>query len=228
MTILNTIRNKLGLSSFPGAGATDILAAIKKEMHKRQKILLNSIRVPDSFQVELGSVDFAAIKPFQEIFCRELTQAVMEHVTTRNYSINTEIVRVGLCCNPKLPEGTIAVSPTFSTAVDIAQKRAEKTKDNVAVNLVVAMDTSHEETRVLGPGTYLIGRGRDADIFPLVEDMLMSRSHCLLTIDADTILIQDLESGNGVQVNNGEPVIHANLQRGDCFLCGNTTFSIQS
>jgi len=135
-------------------------------------------------------------------------------------------VEVEIVVNKGLAEGAMQVHGSFSAAAETEENTA--VEEAGCFRLVIARGTSHEETLPLGPGSQLIGRGRDANIFPRVEDELMSRSHCLLTVDRDGIIVQDLNSANGVIVNNSERVDHARLQVGDTFLLGNTEFQILS
>jgi len=54
----------------------------------------------------------------------------------------------------------------------------------------------------------LIGRDPRMDL-PLVDEMI-SRAHAVLCVDNDRLIIQDLDSTNGIKVND-QPVLHADL-----------------
>lgn len=69
-----------------------------------------------------------------------------------------------------------------------------------------------------------IGRSARAEF--IVEAALVSRLHCRLTVDAsDQLLVEDLESTNGVFVN-GEKVDRAELKTGDILSVGRVDFAV--
>ena len=69
-----------------------------------------------------------------------------------------------------------------------------------------------------------IGRSARAEF--IVEAALVSRLHCRLTSDpADELLVEDLESTNGIFVN-GAKVDRANLMPGDILSVGRVDFSV--
>ena len=54
----------------------------------------------------------------------------------------------------------------------------------------------------------LIGRDPRMDL-PLVDEMV-SRAHAVLCVENDRLIIQDLDSSNGIKVND-QPILHADL-----------------
>jgi hypothetical protein len=54
----------------------------------------------------------------------------------------------------------------------------------------------------------LIGRDPRMDL-PLVDEMI-SRAHAVLCVENDRLIIQDLDSSNGIKVND-QPVLHSDL-----------------
>jgi len=52
--------------------------------------------------------------------------------------------------------------------------------------------------------------GRDPRMDLSLPDELISRAHAILAIEGDRLIIQDLDSSNGVLVN-GQPILHATL-----------------
>jgi hypothetical protein len=228
MKILDTLQQKIGLIPAAGPGSAAILAAIGREMRARKKIFLRAILVPDQYRVELSRHDFQAIKPLREMFCRELQEEALGLVQKENVRISGHRIGIKILHDPELAPKKIRVTGSFSTPSQAMPGAAvSDSPDTPTVRLVIAFGTDHEETRELTPGSYLIGRGRDADIFPLVEDTLMSRNHCLLTISGQEIILQDLDSGNGVVLEDNQQISHTRLHRGDRFLLGNTSFIVQ-
>lgn len=74
-------------------------------------------------------------------------------------------------------------------------------------------------------GIRTVGRSARAEF--IVEAALVSRLHCRLTTDADgTLLVEDLESTNGIFVN-GAKVGSANLVPGDVLSVGRVDFTVE-
>ena len=74
-------------------------------------------------------------------------------------------------------------------------------------------------------GIRTVGRSARAEF--IVEAALVSRLHCRLTTDAtDGLLVEDLESTNGIQVN-GAKVDKANLVPGDVLSVGRVDFTVE-
>lgn len=76
----------------------------------------------------------------------------------------------------------------------------------------------------LGSGSLLIGRLPECDV--LLQDNLVSRMHARLSVQGESVVVEDLHSTNGVYVN-GLRVGHSTvLREGDRILIGTTEFSL--
>jgi len=76
----------------------------------------------------------------------------------------------------------------------------------------------------LGNGSLLIGRLPECDV--LLSDTLVSRMHARISVQGDSVVVEDLHSTNGVYVN-GLRVGHSTvLCEGDRILIGTTEFSL--
>ena len=76
----------------------------------------------------------------------------------------------------------------------------------------------------LGSGSLLIGRLPECDV--LLSDTLVSRMHARISVQGDSVIVEDLHSTNGVYVN-GMRVGHSTvLCEGDRILIGTTEFSL--
>lgn len=76
----------------------------------------------------------------------------------------------------------------------------------------------------LGSGSLLIGRLPECDV--LLQDNLVSRMHARLSVQGDSVVVEDLHSTNGVYVN-GLRVGHSTvLREGDRILIGTTELSL--
>ena len=79
-----------------------------------------------------------------------------------------------------------------------------------------------EEYELPERGELSIGRSEKNDI--CVYDRKSSRTHCKIYVDGDAILLEDLNSTNGVRVND-EPVVgQRELEYGDQMAIGQTVF----
>lgn len=76
----------------------------------------------------------------------------------------------------------------------------------------------------LGSGSILIGRLPECDV--LLQDTLVSRMHARISVQDDSVVVEDLHSSNGVYVN-GLRVNHSVVLRdGDRILVGTTEISL--
>ncbi len=76
----------------------------------------------------------------------------------------------------------------------------------------------------LGSGSLLIGRLPECDV--LLSDTLVSRMHARISVQGDSVVVEDLHSTNGVYVN-GQRVGHSTvLCEGDRILIGTVEFSL--
>jgi len=78
----------------------------------------------------------------------------------------------------------------------------------------------------LGHGSLLIGRLPECDV--LLQDTLVSRMHARISVQGDSVVVEDLHSTNGVYVN-GMLVGHSTvLREGDRILIGtNRNFTVR-
>ncbi len=92
------------------------------------------------------------------------------------------------------------------------------------VNLVMfARDGTRKDFPILNRLT-TIGRGRECDL--RVPLLTISRKHCQLISDGDTLNIRDVSSSNGTFVNN-QKVTEAQLGPGDRIIVGPVIFTVQ-
>ena len=69
--------------------------------------------------------------------------------------------------------------------------------------------------------------GRDAKADFILDAGLVSRVHCRLTSTADKLIVEDLESTNGIQVN-GKRVPKATLKVGDILSVGRVDLEVKA
>jgi pSer/pThr/pTyr-binding forkhead associated (FHA) protein len=94
----------------------------------------------------------------------------------------------------------------------------------VNVKLHVFKNDGTSKEVPLKPGSYLIGRGKEAALrIPLPS---VSREHCVLTVDGAGLKVKDLGSSNGTFLNR-ERVTEATLSAGDSLAVGDLTIVVQ-
>jgi pSer/pThr/pTyr-binding forkhead associated (FHA) protein len=76
----------------------------------------------------------------------------------------------------------------------------------------------------LGSGSLLIGRLPECDV--LLQDTLVSRMHARISVQHDSVVVEDLHSTNGVYVNGLRVGHSAVLREGDRVLIGTTEISM--
>jgi pSer/pThr/pTyr-binding forkhead associated (FHA) protein len=77
--------------------------------------------------------------------------------------------------------------------------------------------------RLPASGIRTVGRSARAEF--IVEAALVSRLHCRLTTNGESLLVEDLNSTNGIFVN-GAKVERADLVDGDVLSVGRVDFSV--
>jgi pSer/pThr/pTyr-binding forkhead associated (FHA) protein len=76
---------------------------------------------------------------------------------------------------------------------------------------------------ITGPMT--LGRGTTADV--MVPDEAVSREHASVRVDGQTVVVEDLDSSNGILVN-GKPVSQARLEHGDVIQLGSSELEVRA
>ncbi|MBX9789495.1 MAG: FHA domain-containing protein [Pirellulales bacterium] len=89
---------------------------------------------------------------------------------------------------------------------------------------VVLGTNAGREIRLLGP-KFLIGRAEDCHLRPRSD--LISRHHCVLLLEEQTLTIRDLGSRNGTLVNGERVVGERELLTGDNLVVGPLQFEVQ-
>lgn len=85
------------------------------------------------------------------------------------------------------------------------------------VELVSVTASGRVQPHEIGPGRYVIGRGKDCTL--RVPSAEVSRHHCELSVGQSQIIIRDLDSSNGTWVNT-ERIGEAELAAGDLIAVG--------
>jgi pSer/pThr/pTyr-binding forkhead associated (FHA) protein len=104
---------------------------------------------------------------------------------------------------------------TTATAHEVTQERATPATHVARVLLASGGQTVLE--RQLGPGRLIIGRTPDNDL--QIDSKFISRHHCQIITTAESCVIEDLNSTNGIYVK-AKRVRKHNLNDGDVVVIG--------
>ncbi len=139
--------------------------------------------------------------------------------------IPEELERISLKCLQKKPEDR------FKTAQTLAEKLrgfladpGKKTVDRPPLPRVILRSTSASQQIRLTKPVSIIGRTSDCDVVLRASDV--SKQHCRIIIEADSVTIEDLGSANGTFVN-GQRIRKAQLEDRDRIRFADHEFKIR-
>ena len=92
--------------------------------------------------------------------------------------------------------------------------------------LVCLSGMNKGEEYELSPGENMIGRSEKNDI--CVFDKKASRHHCKVIVEGDSLFVEDLNSTNGLRLNNNFITGKKNLKVGDHIRLGQTVFLVSN
>lgn len=222
----NNLLIKLNPSgAFTGVHPGEILSAVKSAADRQKKIFKTKTIVPDTYTVMLSARDFEAIKPFLHELQSELSQELKSLFSRRNWIIQSRKIRLQFEARRIVKPGDIQITGYFGTD-DGASGGSSSELPAEPVQLKFSPGSADEKVVTLEPGSYIIGRGQEADVAMPVEDMLASRKHCRLAIEENRMSICDLDSANGTFLNQNRITGPESVHPGDRFRIGKTEIEV--
>lgn len=200
----------------------EISAALQRELDNNAQILSRDRRlVPNSFHVELSSVDLERLAPYDSAMAAELTDALRDHAAQQAY-VFPGPVRIAFEGADDLTTGRFRVRSRAEAKVTGSETRGRAGRARAVLEV-------NGTTHALHPPGVVVGRGTDADI--RVNDPGVSRRHAEFGVSADRdgtvrIAVRDLGSTNGVLVD-GRKVTQSPLDDGSVVKVGNTTLTVR-
>ena len=187
----------------------EIAAALRRECdHKAARIAGGRTLIPNEFMIELSAMDSKKIEP--EKFKRSLTFALDTYASERGYSF----------------AGPISISFSTNNSVETGLFQIRST--------ALAMAPVFEESDIwlevgtkkfpLKTGRFRVGRDDQMDL--RLEDPGVSRHHCDIERNDQTITLHDLGSTNGTLVN-GVAISRAILDDGSVIRVGSTDLVVR-
>jgi hypothetical protein len=201
----------------------EITQRLQKELDTEAQLLSRDRwLVPNDFKVYLSKADYARLFPLSRTMNEEISAGLRAYAEERAYSVPGPI-RIAYEEQPELPTGRFKVSSRSVAGVQDTAAAPSRVRQG---DLVLEVNGIRHP---LVPGSFIIGRGHDANV--TISDPGMSREHAEIVVNATndgrTVHILDLDSRNGVYVND-ERVSEAELREGDRITLGSTQLLVRA
>jgi hypothetical protein len=181
---------------------------LTREMDAQRTVGVRGMLAPNSFTVVLSEADRSRFESFEEALVRELADAAREHARTEGYHF-VGPVAVELETDPSLSAGMFLLS-------------GEVRAGDGPVGALVLPDGNRIP---VGEDPVTIGRLSECDV--VLNDTKVSRRHAEVRRDGGEVVVVDLGSTNGTQVN-GAGVRERRLTDGDQVTVGATTLRFEA
>ncbi|MDR1513132.1 MAG: DUF3662 domain-containing protein [Propionibacteriaceae bacterium] len=205
----------------------EITQRLQKELDTQAQLLSRDRwLVPNDFRIYLSKADYARLFPLTRTMNEEIATELRAYAAERDYSFPGPI-RVGYEEQPELATGRFKVTSRSVAGVQdpAAAPDANAGRANRGDLVLEVNGIRHPLT----PGSFIVGRGHDANV--TISDPGMSREHAEIVVNATddgrAVHILDLESRNGVYVND-ERVTKAELHEGDRITLGSTQLLVRA
>jgi len=196
----------------------EVAAALQREVDNSAQILSRNRRlVPNTFEVELSSLDYERLQPYSQTLSTELVDMLREHAEEQHY-VFAGPVSIAFKEEDDLSTGRFRVRSHAA-----AQVSSHRSSTDTAVRRAGASLTVNGSTHALTPPGLVVGRGSEADL--RINDPGVSRRHAEFRVartrGLPEVTVVDLGSTNGTLVE-GRRVDQASLDDGATVRIGNT------
>lgn len=199
--------------------ASEILTALVAKSDEAKRVFREKTIAPDTYTIHLSEADMAGIRPIVGSLSNELLDALKQHARRKKYTFNTADVTIRFHVDDATKPGKVRITGAFGSG-----RRQPAGISTVVLKIVPAKTTGHTVT--LTRGTYVIGRGGDADIQVPSDDRLASKHHCRITVEEDKIQLADLNSANGTLCNQVPVVGTTALAANSRLMIGTTCIEV--
>ena len=191
-----------------GVEPVEVAKALQREAADKRAISSTRTLIPNEFVVELGRTDAAKLLPYAAPLGAELASMVREHAAERQWSF-VGPVTVRLEEHDDVDTGTFRVRSAV-TEGDLDPIPTITTTGQPRLRILTGAGSPNEVP--LTRDVLLIGRASNADI--RLDDTGVSRQHAEIRREGDDVVLVDLGSTNGSNVN-GRTIERARLTPGD-------------
>lgn len=205
---------------------------IERAMERERRTGADRVRVPDRYALHLAPGDLAGLGGSAAELAADLADAALAFARARGFTLAGR-PRVELVADASVRDGEIEVATGFGgTVPSTADDPSERTmvfhipavRAPAAILREVRRDGSQREIAI--DGTLLtIGRAPDNGL--VLRDSRVSRHHARLRARHGMLVLTDLGSTNGVQVN-GVSVAEVALGVGDRIEIGDTVLVVDA
>lgn len=182
---------------------------LTREMDLQRTVSVRGLIAPNVFDVVLARADYERFGSFVEVLSRELADAAREHAKSERY-LFVGPVEVAIGWDPDL------ASSTFDIMSELREGEESPS------NWIVLPDG-----RRIGIASEIVTIGRLPECAIVLADPNASRRHAQLRREGESVVLVDLGSTNGTQVN-GAPVREQRLNSGDQITIGTTTLRFEA
>lgn len=229
MNLLRSFEKRLrdrieGLFSIGSAGVQPVELGewLTEEMDEQRMVGKEKVYAPAEFTVYLGPDDTKSLAPYLDTLEKELSQLLYEHAAERGYSI-AHVPQVRFARREALPEGEVDIETRLAepgqTSGTTKVFSAEELADMKAATAPAYLEAKDGSRFELTSEAMQAGRLATNPIF--VDDINVSRTHCVFEKIDGHWRIRDLASTNGTRVN-GHKVTEQVLADGDLVSLGTT------
>ena len=195
--------------------------------------------VPNSYLVQLSPADREGFADLEPALHQELTIALREYVSQEGYHVDGK-PRVAFHTNPDLKKGRFEIEARNvdqgSPAPAVSEPTTPDTPAPATPALTVVHDAFDRPPAVLTlpggqrveirEGHYVMGRSLDSDV--VVNDSNVSRRHAEFVCAAGEVVVRDLGSTNGTEVNGVAVTGEQILRHGDVIGLGAVTITFEA
>jgi hypothetical protein len=192
-----------------GLTPVEVGRRLTREMDVHRTPDMRGMLTPNAFTIALSPADRQRFESFEAAFTRELAAAAREHARSEGYHFLGP-VEIELETDPSLTAGMFLISGAVQEGEG---------------GVVGALVLPAGDRITLGEDPITIGRLPECDI--VLDDTKVSRRHAEVRRDGVGVLVVDLGSTNGTQVN-GAGVRERALTDGDQITVGGTTLRYEA
>jgi hypothetical protein len=205
----------------------EIAAALQREVDNSAQILSRDRRlVPNTFSVELSTVDYQRLEPYSKTLTDELIDMLREHAEEQRY-VFAGPVSIDFGEEADLVTGRFRVRSSATAQVVASGGRSGRSSGRAARKATVSIEVNGSNHALTPPGLVL-GRGSEADL--RINDPGVSRRHVEFRVSGDRdkpeVTVADLGSTNGTLVD-GRRVKEAQVRDGATVRIGSTDVRVR-
>ena len=216
----------------------ELARKLAKAMEASKSFGVDKVYVPNRYEVQLNTEDFAAFASFRKDLENELSVYLEDLAKERGDSLYSRPV-VKLQVGDRVGRRSLRVSAEIVDAEKVEQEAKEAEAVQQATQRIITKREGKAQPKAVlracsqGKGSvisirrlpFTMGRALDNDL--VLEDVRISRRHAEIVDLLGELCLRDLGSTNGTFVN-GQRIQHHSLRNRDFVSLGGVDFEFQS